>query len=274
MPTINVSDLNIFYAERGQGEPLIFLNGLAGDHLYWMGQLRAFSKHFRCLALDNRDTGQSSYAASAYTIPDLADDVAGVMARLDARPAHVVGLSLGGMIAQELALRHPGQVRSLFLTGTVGKSDAWFSATLDAYGCIRRQVRDTSEFFQVLLPWLVSQRFFQDAERVDWLKAILGQHPHPQRMDGFFRQFEAIRGHDTLDRLGSITCPVLVVAGEDDLIAPPRYARQIAERLPQARLEIMPGIGHAPPIEDPRGFNRLLEGFLQCVGNRGAGPAV
>lgn len=265
MPTVHHRNVTLFYAERGEGTPLIFLNGLAGDHQYWMGQLRALSNRFRCLALDNRDTGQSSYSTSSYTIPDLADDVAGFMEQLSLPAAHIAGLSLGGMIAQEIALRHPARVRSLFLVGTVARSDAWFSATLDAYSCLRRQVRDTSEFFQVLLPWLVSHRYFEQPERVEWLKALLAQNPHPQRIEGFFRQFEAIRGHNTLDRLAAISCPTLVAAGEDDLIAPPRYARQLAQGIPHARLEVMQGIGHAPPIEDPRSFNRLLEGFLTSI---------
>lgn len=262
MPGITCNGLDLFYAERGEGVPLIFLNGLAGDHQYWHGQLRAFGKRFRCLALDNRDAGQSSYATTSYRIADLAGDVAAVMEQLKLPPAHIVGLSLGGMIAQELALSHPQHVRSLFLIGTIGKCDAWFAATLEAYSCIRRQVRDTNEFFQVLLPWLVSPRYFDESDRAEWLKAILGQHPHPQEIDGFFRQFEAIRAHDVLDRLAEIRCPVLVAAGEDDMIAPPRYARQIAQRIAKAQLEILPGIGHAPPIEDSRAFNGLLERFL------------
>ncbi len=262
MPNVTCNKLSLFYVERGQGVPLIFLNGLAGDHQYWMGQMRAFGKRFRCLALDNRDVGQSSYSFGPYTITDLAGDVTSLMDQLGMPAAHIVGLSLGGMIAQEMALRFADHVRSLFLVGTVGRADDWFRATLAAFGCIRRQVADTNEFFQVLLPWLVSHRFFQEPERVDWLKAILSRHPFPQKIEGFFRQFEAIRGHNTLDRLGQIQCPVLVAAGEDDMIAPPRYARQIAERLPAPRLEIIAGIGHAPPIEDPRAFNRLLEEFL------------
>ena len=262
MPTARCNGLDLHYADSGRGDPLVFLNGLAGDHLYWMGQIRAFSKRFRCLAPDNRDAGQSSYAAESYTIGDLAEDVACLLHHLDLPPAHVVGLSLGGMIAQELALRHPGRVKSLFLVGTLAHADDWFAGTLNAYGLIRRQVADTSEFFQVLLPWLVSHRFFQHPDRVEWLRALLRNNPYPQRIDGFFRQFDAIRGHDTLARLSGIHCPALVAVGEDDMIIPPRYARQLADRLPQARLAVLPEIGHAPPIEDPRTFNRLLGEFL------------
>jgi pimeloyl-ACP methyl ester carboxylesterase len=266
MPQVSCNGLSVHYIAAGQGDPVVFLNGLAGDHLYWMGQVRAFSGGFRCVALDNRDAGQSEYAAGSYTMADLAADVACLLDRLDLPPAHLVGLSLGGMIAQEVALAHPERVRSLFLVGTLGRADAWFNGTLDAYGDIRRQVADTPAFFEALLPWLVSHRFFEPASKVEWLRGFLRQAPYPQRIDGFFRQFEAMRSHDTLDRLGALRCPVLVAVGEDDQIAPPRYARQLAERIPNARLELLPGVGHAPPIENARGFNRLLGDFLTVSG--------
>ena len=269
MPTARCNGHDLHHADTGQGVPLVFLNGLAGDHLYWMGQVRTFSgrgQHvFRCLALDNRDAGQSSYASEPYSVGDLAEDVACLLQGLDLPAAHVVGLSLGGMIAQELALRHPEQVRSLFLVGTLAKADDWFNAMLDAFSLIRRQVADSSAFFGAVLPWLVSHRFFDVPDRVEWLRALLQQNPHPQRIDGFFRQFAAIRQHDTLERLPAIRCPVLVAVGEDDQIAPPRYSRQLAERLPHARLELLPGVGHAPPIEGPRPFNQLLGDFLQGI---------
>jgi pimeloyl-ACP methyl ester carboxylesterase len=262
MPRVRCNGLELHYADVGHGEPVVFLNGLAGDHLYWNGQLRAIGDRCRCLALDNRDAGQSEYSPAAYTIADLADDVAALLAALGLPPAYVVGLSLGGMIAQELALRHPERVRGLCLSGTLARADDWFRATLATYGHIRRQVADTPAFFEALLPWLVSHRFFESATKVEWLRALLRQSPYPQRIDGFFRQFAAMERYDALERLGQLRCPVLVVVGEDDLIVPPRYSREIAARLPQARLELLSGVGHAPPIEDPRTFNRLLAGFL------------
>jgi pimeloyl-ACP methyl ester carboxylesterase len=271
MPKVQTNGQVLHYAETGQGQPLLFLNGLAGDHLYWMGQLRAFASgkfglSFRCLALDNRDAGQSSYATGPYTIANLADDVAGFLEALAVPAAHVVGLSLGGMIAQELALRHPGRVSSLVLLGTLGRADAWFNATLDAYTHIRRQVPNSCEFFVALLPWLIGPPFFTSVERVDWLAALLRNHPYPQQLDGFMRQFDAIRGHDTLDRLSAVRCPVQVLVGEHDAICPPRYSEELAARLPQARLRMLPGVGHAPPIEDARGFNQALADFLTTPG--------
>jgi pimeloyl-ACP methyl ester carboxylesterase len=263
MPQARCNGLDVFYADTGAGAPVVWLNGLAGDHLYWAGQVRHFAGRFRCLAPDNRDSGESSYAPAPYAIADLAEDVVGLLACLDLPPAHLVGLSLGGMIAQEVALCHPGRVRSLCLVGTLARSDDWFRGTLDAYGLIRRQVADTPAFFEALLPWLVSHRFFEAPTKVDWLRGLLRQNPHPQRIDGFFRQIGAIGRHDVLGRLAAVRCPVLVASGEDDRLIPPRYARELAAALPQARLELLPGVGHAPPIEDPRGFNRLLADFLR-----------
>jgi pimeloyl-ACP methyl ester carboxylesterase len=158
VPSLPLSRLTLFFAEKGAGEPLLFLSGLSADHGYWRGQLRAFGRNYRCLAVDNRDAGQSDYAAGPYTVGELAADVAELLDRLQAAPAHVVGLSLGGMIAQELALAHPGKVRSLALVSTLGRSDAWFRGTLAAFGLIRRQVPDTAAFFDAILPWWVSYR--------------------------------------------------------------------------------------------------------------------
>lgn len=266
MPAAALSQGRLFYAEKGLGEPLIFLNGLSGDHGYWMGQLRYFGRSYRCLAVDNRDVGQSSYAPAAYTIREMAADVAELLDHLRIPAAHFVGLSLGGMIAQELALAKPDRVRSLVLVSTLGRSDDWFRGTLEAFGLIRRQVPDTAGFFEAILPWWVSYRFFEEPERVTWLRWLLRQNPYPQRLDGFLRQLDAIAGHDALGRLPAIGCPVAVLVGEDDSVAPARFSRQLHERLPQAKLNILPRVGHAPPIENSELFNTTVADFLKdCI---------
>jgi 3-oxoadipate enol-lactonase len=262
VPTAQLSQAKLFYAEKGAGEPVLFLNGLSGDHGYWMGQLRAFGRRYRCLAVDNRDVGQSGDAAGPYTIADLAADVAELLDQLDVPAAHVVGLSMGGMIAQELALARPDRVKSLALVATLGRSDDWFRATLEAFGLIRRQVADTAAFFEAILPWWVSHRFFAAPERIAWLRWLLRQNPHSQKLEGFLRQLRAIGQHDALEQLEQIRCPVLLLVGEDDSVAPPRYARQIHEHIPHARFALLPEVGHAPPIEDPDPFNRRLADFL------------
>lgn len=262
MPLCRLANADLFYEEKGQGEPLLFLNGLSGDHLYWRGQLRAFHKQYRCLAVDNRDAGQSSYASEPYTVVDLAEDVLAWMEQLALPPAHVVGLSMGGAIAQELALTSPQRIRSVVLVDTLARSDDWFRGTLRAFALIRQQVADTAAFFEAILPWWVSHRFFDESERVSWLRALLRQNPYPQRLDGFLRQLDALSQHDARDRLRALVCPVLIMVGEDDNVAPERYGRQMQELIPHAQLVVLKGVGHAPPIEDGGQFNAHLMAFL------------
>jgi 3-oxoadipate enol-lactonase len=262
MPLCHLAHADLYYEEKGEGEPLIFLNGLSGDHLYWRSQLRVFGKKYRCLAVDNRDVGQSSYAAGPYTLRDLACDLIEWMDQLDLRPAHIVGLSMGGAIAQELVLAAPQRVKSLVLVNTLARADDWFRATLRAFEVIRRQVDDTGAFFDTILPWWVSHQFFEHSDRASWLRMLLRQSPHPQRLDGFLRQLEALSAHDAVARLHQITRPVLVIAGEDDSVAPLRYSRQLQESIPQARLVVLRGVGHAPPLEDAGQFNARLAEFL------------
>ncbi|HZV05644.1 MAG TPA: alpha/beta hydrolase [Gemmataceae bacterium] len=263
MPLCHLAHADLFHDERGEGEPLVFLNGLSGDHLYWRSQFRAFGKKYRCLAVDNRDVGQSSYAAGPYTMRDLAGDLIEWMEQLQLPPAHVVGLSMGGAIAQELALAAPKRVKTLVLMNTLARADDWFRGTLRAFEVIRRQVADTAAFFDTILPWWVSHRFFEDSERASWLRVLLRQSPHPQRLDGFLRQLEALSTHDAAARLHQFACPVLVMAGEDDSVAPVRYSRQLQELIPQARLIVLRGVGHAPPLEDAGQFNARLMEFLE-----------
>ena len=263
MPLCHLPQGELFYREKGNGEPLVFVNGLAGDHLYWLGQLRTFSKRYRCLAVDNRDAGQSISAAQPYTIQDMAADLAGLLSHLHLPPANIVGLSMGGMIAQELALAAPSLVKSLVLVSTLGRADDWFRGTLKAFELIREHVRDSAGFFDAVMPWWVSHQFFENSARTSWLRWLLQHNPHNQQVDGFRRQLNAIRKHDALERLGQIGCPVLILAGEDDGIVPSRYSQQLRSVIPQAHLVAIAGAGHALPIENPSRFTTEVSRFLE-----------
>jgi pimeloyl-ACP methyl ester carboxylesterase len=265
MPWCTLPALELFYADKGTGEPVLFLNGLSGDHLYWSAQLRAFSRKFHALAPDNRDVGQTRHPSQPYAIADLADDAAGLLGRLNLPPAHVIGLSMGGMIAQELALRAPQRVRSLVLADTLGRSDEWFRGTLTTFEKIRRTVADTPAFFDAIMPWWVSWRYFEGSERITWLRWLLQQNPHPQPLEGFLRQLDAMSRFDALDRVADIRCPVLILAGEDDCICPVRYSERLRDRIPGARLAVLPQVGHAPPIENAALFQQQVTEFLASL---------
>ena len=169
MPKLQVGDVGIYYQRVGPTRPpsLVLLMGWGGDHTAWAFQVPAFAAEFDVIALDNRGAGQSDAPDARYTIPGMADDVVGLLDQLGVRNAHICGASMGGMIAQELALRYPERVLSLQLHCTTSGVDRYGRLVIDNF--VRVKARgDVEEFAHFSLPWLLSRKTF--AERPDFVE--------------------------------------------------------------------------------------------------------
>jgi pimeloyl-ACP methyl ester carboxylesterase len=260
MPRVAVNGVELAYEEAGRGAPLVFISGTSVDRSIWGGQVDHFAPHHRCITFDNRDVGESSAAAAPYGMRDLAADTAALLEALDLPAAHVVGHSLGGAVAQELALLAPDRVRTITLVGSWARNDAYSTSVFHAWKFMRTRL-EQREFLEAFLLFGVGHTFL-NIVGTEQLIGMFGALPHPQPAAAFCRQVDADLGHDTLARLNGIGIPALVVAGEEDNIFKPHHHRALAEAIPGARLAILPAVGHTPPIESAKPFNRTLEEFL------------
>jgi 3-oxoadipate enol-lactonase len=264
--TIDTNDQQIYYEIHGEGEPLVMIMGVGYDVTLWgLYQITAFSAKYQVIVFDNRDVGRSSKATVSYTIADMADDVAGLLDGLGIERAHMLGISMGGMIAQEFALRYPNRLNKLILTGTGAATGRAKFDPITVWSFVKQHDDQGLMFAAQQFIWLFSTDFVRNHQAVDQTLTLLASNPNPVSPEAYARQADAYVKHDALDRIGEIKAPTLVITGEQDRLTPPWIGRELADAIPGAKFHLVKGSGasHVLPLERPDDFNKVVLSFLR-----------
>ncbi len=262
----NSNGVRIAYETHGSGEPVLLIMGFGAPRQAWIGQIPPLAERFHVIALDNRNAGESEVTPNC-TMQLMAADAMAVLDAAGIDNAHIVGLSMGGMIAQHIALEYPERVRSLSLCTTTCGGPRAVQAGPDVLaglmGMQSATLTDPSvleKFGWILFPreWLAA-----NSAKLATAMAPLINVPRPS-MPAVQAQLMAILSHNTYERLPAIAHRTLVLHGTDDVLIPPGNANLLASQITSSRLEWIPGSGHGFNFQEPETFNRILIDFLSA----------
>jgi len=259
MALANVGDIELSYERAGSGPPLLLIMGMSGTMRHW-GEplLDDLRRDFDTIVYDHRDIGESSRTGEPFTIAALAEDAARLLEALELESAHVMGISMGGMVAQELALAHPEYVRTLLLGCTYCGGEGGRLASEEVLRRLAEGMSSGDRERAIRTAWEVnvSEQFAADEDAYARFLAAGVRYGVPVPV--IMEQMRAIAGHDTSERLADLRMPTLVVHGTVDQMLPVENGRMIAERIPGARLETFEDVGHLFFWEEPQRAGDLV----------------
>lgn len=264
MPVIQTNGINLYYEERGIGEPLLLIMGITAPGAAWEKHAACWAKNFRCIIVDNRGVGFSEKPAGPYATEQMADDCAGLLEMLHIRKARVVGCSMGGIIAQQLAIRHPEKVHSIVLMCS------WARCDHSTRGIFEHMIHCKSRFlpeeFALFIQLLIySKSSWNNQVMLTGMEEDRKQsaiEPQPQPLHALEGQAAACINHDVVDDLNKIKVPTIVLGGREDNFIPVRMAEELVQAIPNAELYLFDKCGHAFHWEKIEEFNPLVNNWL------------
>lgn len=265
MPLARNGNTKIYWESRGQGPAVLLLAGPRMTVTSWSATVTVLAHSFRVIAVDNRGTGRSDRVASPYTVAQMAEDAVAVLDAAQENHAHVYGISLGGMVAQEMALRHPERVDALVLGATsAGGRGAVLPGPMSMTYFARAGTMGPEEAEWAAVPYTYGETTRRlHADRI--AENIAHRLRTPTDTLAVVHQTAAMAAHSAFDRLAEIAAPTLVVHGEQDIVVPAANGVLLAERIPGAQLRLWPGAGHLYIVDEPRA-DREVARFLRHPG--------
>jgi len=258
MPSVRVGDADIYYETHGEGDPVVWIMGLGLDSRMMMMFTAAFPQ-YRNVVIDNRGTGRSSVPPGPYSMDQMSADVLTVMDDLQIEQARVIGMSLGGAIAQHVAVQVPQRVRSLTLCCTWAGPNEWIRR-LNELALLEAEAVGYEAILKHTLLLLFSPKFIiERPEMVQMFEDMGKQMVAP--MEPFFSQIAAAMSHDVREKVKTLSVPTMIMAGRRDTFVPPELSDELHALIPGSTLKVYEG-GHAFMLEDAQSFNADLTAWL------------
>lgn len=262
MPIQKINDIDIYYEQHGQGPDLVLIGGLTSDHQVWRSALRVLSEHFRVLIFDNRGAGRSGSPNYPYSIEMMAHDTLSLMTALSIEKAHVVGHSMGGGIAMQMALSAPERVEKLVIVCAKAKISAISSMVFSMREKLQDRGISSDILAEYVMPFLFAESFLRNTININGFSLWTQRNPFPQTPEGYKNQLAAAKSRDVTDELHVITAPALVIAGAEDMIATAKETHLLAASIKNCDYIAIDDCGHMPHVEKPQEFSALVLAFL------------
>jgi pimeloyl-ACP methyl ester carboxylesterase len=257
MPTIHVNDIDLHYEIHGDGEPLLLIHGLGSSSRDWELQLDFFAQNYKLILVDVRGHGRSGKPTGPYSIPLFAEDIKELLQALQVGPAHILGISLGGMIGFQLGISYPDMIKSLVIVNSTPE-------------LVARTLKDRLGIWQRLLivrflgmrkmGEVLGDRFLPDPEQAELRKIFIERWAENDK-PAYTEAMKAVIGWSVTDRLGEIRCPTLVIGADGDYF-PTAEKENYVKQIPGAELLIIENSRHTLPAEKPAEFNVAVKEFL------------
>ncbi|MEV4418062.1 alpha/beta hydrolase [Catellatospora sp. NPDC049609] len=258
---VRANGSSLWVEERGVGSDTVLLISGLGDPLEaWSAQVDGLASHYRMVAFDARGVGRSALGAEPLSVSLMADDAAEILRATNSSRAHVAGYSGGGLVAQELCIRHADLVKSLVLVGSWAKPDRYARSMAKFWRWLVESAPSDKDFLEFFYLWIYSAQAHESGLVAEVIDETL-KFPHPSSPEAMKEALDAFMSHDTLSRLNEIAVPTLVLSGENDIAVPPRHGRQVAAGIPTAEFRLLAGAAHQPFQEDPATFNSTVRDF-------------
>ncbi|MGB7848525.1 MAG: alpha/beta hydrolase [Candidatus Acidiferrum sp.] len=264
MPKVKANNITMNYDQQGAGEPLILIPYLAADHACYAFQVAEYAKHFTCISLDLRGTGETDKPEGVYSTELLADDVAAFMQAAGIQQAHISGLSLGAAIGMWLAAKYPDKVQSLSLHSGWPKTDPFIKTVVEGWQVVARALESVPQMvILAIFPWCFTPELYAaKPEYIQSLADFVLSRP-AQPLAAFIQQSNAVIAHDVASQLGRITAPTQITFGRTDQATSTRFADQMNGNIRNSEVLIFEGCAHAPIYEKVEEFNQKTLQFLK-----------